>query len=44
MNTQINKIIAFGATNSTTSINKKLAVYTAQLFNDVEVETLDLND
>jgi chromate reductase, NAD(P)H dehydrogenase (quinone) len=40
----INKIIAFGATNSTTSINKKLATYTANLFNDVEVETLDLND
>jgi chromate reductase, NAD(P)H dehydrogenase (quinone) len=40
----INKIIAFGASNSTTSINKKLAVYTAQLFNDAEVETLDLND
>jgi chromate reductase, NAD(P)H dehydrogenase (quinone) len=44
MNTQINKIIAFGASNSSNSINKKLASYTANLFKDVEVETLDLNN
>jgi chromate reductase, NAD(P)H dehydrogenase (quinone) len=44
MSKTVNKIIAFGATNSTTSINKKLATYTANLFSDAEVEILDLND
>jgi chromate reductase, NAD(P)H dehydrogenase (quinone) len=38
------KIIAFGATNHTKSINKKLAVYTANLFQNSEIEVLDLND
>jgi chromate reductase, NAD(P)H dehydrogenase (quinone) len=38
------KIIAFGASNSSNSINKKLATYTANLFNDAIVEVLDLND
>jgi len=38
------KIIAFGASSSKTSINKKLATYTANLFNDALVEVLDLND
>ena len=38
------KIIAFGASSSKESINKKLATYTASLFNNAEVEILDLND
>lgn len=38
------KIIAFGASSSKESINKKLATYAASLFKDVEVEILDLND
>jgi len=38
------KIIAFGASSSKTSINKQLAIYTANLFSNAEVETLDLND
>lgn len=38
------KIIAFGASNSKNSINKKLATYTANLFENCEVEILDLND
>ncbi len=38
------KIIAFGASSSKKSINKKLAAYAASLMNDVEVEVLDLND
>ena len=38
------KIIAFGASNSSTSINKLLATYTANLFKNVSVEILDLND
>ena len=38
------KIIAFGASNSSTSINKALATYTANLFQNVSVEILDLND
>lgn len=38
------KIIAFGASNSKNSINKKLAVFTASKLSSVEVETLDLND
>ncbi len=45
MSTQTKKrIIAFGASNSTNSINKKLATYTAKLFKEASVETLDLND
>jgi len=38
------KIIAFGASPSKNSINKKLATYTAHLFENAEVEVLDLND
>lgn len=38
------KIIAFGASNSKNSINKKLATYTAGLFKNAIVEILDLND
>ena len=38
------KILAIGATNSTESINKQLATYTAGLVTGAEVETLDLND
>jgi len=38
------KIIAFGGSSSKNSINKKLATYTAHLFQDVTVEVLDLND
>ena len=38
------KIIAFGASSSKNSINKKLATYTANLFENTAVEMLDLND
>lgn len=38
------KIIAFAGSNSKTSINKKLATYAASLFENAEVEILDLND
>lgn len=38
------KILAFGASNSTTSINKALARFTASLVPGAEVEVLDLND
>ncbi|NRT11880.1 NADPH-dependent FMN reductase [Flavobacterium sp. 14A] len=38
------KIVAFGASPSKKSINKKLATYTASLFENCEVEVLDLND
>lgn len=38
------KIIAFGASPSKNSINKKLATYAASLFENAEVEVLDLND
>ena len=38
------KIIAFGASPSKNSINKKLATYAANLFENAEVEVLDLND
>lgn len=38
------KIIAFGGSSSKNSINKKLATYTANLFQDATVEILDLND
>jgi chromate reductase len=37
-------IIAFGASNSKNSINKKLATYAASLFENANVEVLDLND
>lgn len=38
------KIIAFAGSNSQHSINKKLATYAAGLFEDADVEVLDLND
>lgn len=38
------KIVAFGASPSKKSINKKLATYAAHLFENAEVEVLDLND
>ena len=38
------KVIAFAGSNSSTSINKKLAVYAAGLLENVEVTILDLND
>ena len=38
------KIIAFAGSNSQQSINKKLVTYTASLFENAEVEVLDLND
>lgn len=38
------KIIAFAGSNSKNSINKKLVTYTANLFQNSEVEILDLND
>lgn len=38
------KIIAFGASNSTSSINKQLAVFAANQLENVETEILDLND
>ena len=37
-------IVAFAASNSTKSINKKLATYAASLVDDASVEVLDLND
>ncbi|MBP4137662.1 NADPH-dependent FMN reductase [Flavobacterium geliluteum] len=38
------KIIAFGGSNSQQSINKHLATYAASLFENAEVEVLDLNN
>ena len=38
------KIIAFGGSSSKNSINKQLATYAANLFQNVKVEILDLND
>ena len=38
------KIIAFGGSSSKNSINKQLVTYAANLFQNVEVEILDLND
>jgi chromate reductase len=38
------KIIAFAGSNSSHSINKKLATYTASLFDNDDTEILDLND
>ena len=38
------KIIAFGASSSKNSINKKLATYAATLFENAAIEILDLND
>jgi len=38
------KILAFGASNSRNSINKKLATFAAKQLSDVETTILDLND
>jgi len=38
------KIVAFGASSSTCSINKKLAIYAAHHVSNAEVNVLDLND
>ena len=38
------KIIAFGASSSKNSINKQLATYAANQFENVSIEILDLND
>ena len=38
------KIIAFGASSSKSSINKQLATFAANQFQNVSVEILDLND
>lgn len=38
------KLLAFAGSSSKNSINKKLATYAAGLFEDVEVEIIDLND
>jgi chromate reductase, NAD(P)H dehydrogenase (quinone) len=38
------KIIAFAGSNSQQSINKKLVTYATSLFENAEVEILDLND
>lgn len=38
------KIIAFGGSNSQQSINKRLVTYAASLFENADVEVLDLND
>jgi chromate reductase, NAD(P)H dehydrogenase (quinone) len=40
----IKKIIAFGASNSSISINKKLATYATSLLKEADVKILDLND
>jgi len=38
------KLLAFAGSSSTTSINKRLATYAATLFQDAEIDILDLND
>lgn len=38
------KVLAFGASNSTASINKEFAVFAANALNNVEVIIADLND
>ena len=38
------KILAFGASNSSKSINKLLATYSANLMTEVDIEIIDLND
>jgi chromate reductase len=43
-NTHTMKIIAFAGSPSKKSINKKLATYAAGLFENAQVEILDLND
>ena len=38
------KVIAFGASTSSTSINKTLATYAANLIEGAEVKVLNIND
>ena len=38
------KVLAFAASNSIESINKKLVTYAASLVKDAQIEVLDLND
>jgi chromate reductase, NAD(P)H dehydrogenase (quinone) len=38
------KVLAFGASNSKNSINKKLALYAAQQINNADISLIDLND
>jgi NAD(P)H-dependent FMN reductase len=38
------KVVAFGASNSSRSINKKLVTYASGLLEEAEVEIIDLND
>lgn len=38
------KVITFGASSSSTSINQKLAAFTASLIEGADVELLDIND
>ena len=38
------RILAFAASNSSTSINRRLVDYAADLLEDAEVETLDIHD
>jgi len=38
------KILAFAASSSSNSINKKLVTYAASLIEDAEIEILDIND
>jgi len=38
------RILAFGASNSSTSINKRLATYTARQFDDFDTTIVDLRD
>lgn len=44
MNTSPKKVVAFGASTSSQSINKKFASFAAGLFTEFEAEILDLND
>jgi chromate reductase, NAD(P)H dehydrogenase (quinone) len=43
MKTNIKKVVAFGASSSTKSINRTFALYAASQITDVEIVALDLN-
>jgi len=38
------KVLAFAASSSSTSINKQLVTYAAELLNNADVEVIDIND
>ncbi len=38
------KILVFGASNSSTSINKRFATFTSQFYDDHDISIIDLND